>query len=158
MRVECISDTNFQGKVVKTGKNFSAKPQQNLANAEKPINDLIKSKPFDLYVHQDYSNNEIVFETDLVGISKRIPITAKASKYIETAKNTIEEHENRIASEKEEMWIKEQNKENLKDLCITVLYFALIPFLMLAHDIKEGIKSSKITINKLAKNFAAKKG
>ena len=158
MRVEGISDTSFQGQIVRTGKKFSAKPQQSLANAETSISDLIKSKPFDLYIHQDYSTNEIVFETDLVGISKRIPITSKSSKYIETAKNTIEEHEKTENAAKEEEWIKKQNKAELKDLCMTVLFYAALPVIFMAEAVKDGTKDFKTTFNKLAKKFATKKG
>ena len=158
MKVECINSTNFQGQIIKIGTNFSKKPQQCLAEAEIPLNNLIKTKPFDLYIHQDYSKNEIVFETDLVGNSKRIPITAKSSKYIETAKSTIEEYEKIEHTAKEEEWMKKQYKADLKDSCMAVLYFAVLPFIYMAETVKEGLKDFKTTFNKIAKKVAIKKG
>lgn len=158
MRTDCINNTNFQGQIIRTGNNFSAKPQQCLSNAETQINDLIKTKPFDLYIHQDFSKNEIVFETDLVEVKKAIPITAKASKYIEAAKNTIEEHEKIELAAKEDEWEKEQNKAEKKEILSSILFIFALPFMLIAHDIKEGMKDLKITFNKLAKKFATKKG
>ena len=158
MRTECINNTVFQGQIVKTRYNFSAKPKQCLADTETFINGLIKSKPFDLYISQDYSTNEIVFETDLVGITKRIPITSKASKYIETAKNTIEEHENTEFAAKMEEWEKEQKKADLRDSILLTLSFAVLPFIFMAEEIKDGTKNFKTTFNKLAKKLATKKG
>lgn len=158
MRTECISDTNFKGQIVKTGKNFSTKPQQCIANMENSINDLIESKPFDLYIHQDYSKNEIVFETDNIEISKRIPVASKASKYIEAAKNVIEEHENAEIAAREQEWEKSQNKAEVKDMFYTLLYFAALPFLYMAESFKDGAKDLKTNFNKLAKKLATKKG
>ena len=158
MRAEHISNTIFQGQVIKTGNHFSAKPKQCLENTEEKINDLIKSKHYDLYIHQDYSTNEIVFGTDNISISKRIPVTSKASKYIETAKNVIDEHEKAASAENEARWEKEQNKAEVRDIFLSLFYIAALPFIVMAVELKEESKNLKTTFNKLAKQIATKKG
>ena len=158
MRTERISDIDFQGKLNRTRKIFSAKPQQSLANAEKPINDVLKSKPFDVYVYQDYSTHEIVFQTDHAGIESRIPVTSRTSKYIEAAQNVISQHENAESAAMKAEWIEEQNKSEFRDICLSLLYFAALPFMYMAAELKDEAKELKMNFNKLAKKLATKKG
>ena len=159
MEINCINNTNFQGKLI-IANRLSNKPNNCINKVRFDIENLIRKKDYNLYITQDYAKNEICFSTDFP-LSQRTPqhaenlnLNAKASKYIDTAKNVIEQHEERIKKQQEIQWEKEQNKAEKKELLELITFSFTFPFLMIA----EKIKNIRTTINKLATKFATKKG
>ena len=135
MRAECVTDTNFQGKLVIQNK-FSKVAESKMEKAKVSIEELIASKNYDLYVQQDYGYNIVNFiashnfPTKMADIYKKIsiPIVSKYSKYTEAAKNAIEEYENAILNEKQKCWENEKKHrvvQDFKDTVGTILYFPL---------------------------------
>ena len=169
MRAECISNTDFQGRVVIKNK-FSNKPRKCVSKAKKDIENIVKNDNYILYLTQDYSTNTINFElktycypnlrheeivnTDIVN---KININSKASKYVETAKKTIADYK----ALQQQLWEKEQDKQSLKDMGELFASLALLPVVMFVGGIVEGTKEIskdfKNMFNK-AKKLAIKKG
>ena len=159
MRAEHINNINFQGELVVTNR-LSKKPSNCINKVRDDIENLIQKKDYNLYVTQDYSKNEICFSAGYP-LSQRTPqytgnlnINAKASRYIDTAKNTIEQHEALIRKQQEIQWEKEQYKADKKELWDLISFSFVFPFLMIAEE----LKNFKTTFNKLATKLATKKG
>ena len=170
MRAECITNTNFQGRVVITNK-LSNKPQQCINKTKKNIEDVVKKDNYILYLTQDYSANTINFELKKyyfpnlrheeevidTGIVNKININSRASKYVEAAKKTIADDKAMC----QQRWEKEQQREELKDIGKLFASLAYIPVLMIVGGFIEGTKEIskdfKNMFNK-AKKLAIKKG
>ena len=170
MRAERVDNTNFQGELIIVNR-LSNKPNKCINKVKSDIEKLITKKDYNLYVTQDYSKNEINIKAEypfphktdnkiirLTKTEESLPINSKTSKYIDTAKKTIEKHENDINKQKELLWEKEQNKQERKEFLGFLAFNLTLPFIVIAEGAKEGFKDLKTTFNKLAKNFATKKG
>ena len=170
MRAERVDNTNFQGKLIIVNR-LSNKPGKCINKVKSDIENLITKKDYNLYITQDYSKNEINIKADypfpykpdnkiilLANAEESFPINSKTSKYIDTAKKTIEKLETNISKQKELLWEKEQNKQERKELLSFLAFNLTLPFIVIAEGAKEGFKDLKTTFNKLAKKFATKKG
>ena len=162
MRAERLDNTNFQGKLIITNR-LSNKPNKAINKVKGDIENLINKKDYNLYITQDYSKNEICMTAKypaymLNGARTDLPINSKASRYIDTAKKTIEKHETIISKQKELLWKKEQNRQERKELLGFIAFNFAIPFIVIAEEAKKGFKDLKTIFNKLANNFATKKG
>ena len=176
MRINGVSNTNFQGNVI-VSDNLSRKPQQNVNKAKSNIQNFVKDKHYNLYFKQDYAKNVINIElkkvsydfdwyqkreiTSDTGFSTNVNITSSSSKYADAAKKLINDYENDLQQKKEKQWEKEYNRQEWEELGILFKSFALIPFIMIIGGIIEGSKeiseSVKNMLNK-AKKLAIKKG
>ena len=128
MQIERADNTNFKGIFVTTGK-FSTKPKQCLMKTRDAIEKLITPEPFDLHVKQDYGTNEIVFCTNKKNAEKRISVLSKASKYINSAKETIGEHyytQNRdlqiLAKQQKNKMLKQEITDTLETIFLFPLF------------------------------------
>jgi len=94
MKAERINNTNFQGKLILTG-NFEQKPKECVNLVKNDINEMIKSKSFDLHIFQNYLEKAISISSEKNGnkIQKYIQVTSEPSEYIRTAKEIIKEKE-----------------------------------------------------------------
>ena len=131
MRTDCLSNIDFQGKVVILNP-LSNKPYLNIKKAENNFTKQIKSKNYNLYIEQDYSLNKIN-----IGVSplkprtmsgniehEELPITAKSKRYIYAAKSAIDNYEKRQKEKEAQAWEQEQKRiktENIKDTLETIL-------------------------------------
>ena len=108
MRTDCISNTDFKGKLVIVNQ-LSNKPKKCLANVQNDIQKFIKPKDYNLFIQQDYSKNEMRIIADYPFPLKptqknsyftrtqiNIPITSNASKYVDAASNVINQFENNL--------------------------------------------------------------
>ncbi len=136
MRVECLDNNNFEGKLVKVGK-FSDKPEKCVNKVVNQIEQLIKPKDYNLFLQQDYSKNEMRIIADYPFPLKptqknsyftrtqiNIPITSNASKYVDAASNVINQFENNLQEKEQQAWEQKQKRkkmENIKDTLELIL-------------------------------------
>jgi len=136
MKIENLENINFRGKLVKVGK-FSEKPEKCFNKASKQLEQFVRSKDYNLFIQQDYSKNEMRIIADYPFPLKpnqraplftrtqiNIPTTSKTSKYVQTAKDVIDEFEYSLNQKEKQAWEQEQKKrkiENIKDVIETIL-------------------------------------
>lgn len=161
MRTDCISNTDFKGKLVIVNQ-LSNKPKKCLANVQNDIQKLIKPKDYNLFIQQDYSKNEMRIIADYPFPLKRsklnlyftrtqmnIPITSKASKYVETSKDVMDKFEYNLYQKEQQAWEQKQKKQKIDDTKDIILSVVLSPVLIidyLLHEIspKTGAKFEKL--------------
>ena len=110
MKIGCVDNTNFQGKLILTGK-FDQKPQECVNLVKNDINEMIKSKDFNLYMFQNYLKKAISISsgTNENKIQKYIQTTSEPSEYIRTVKEIIKEEENLNKQYKKQEQLPESN-------------------------------------------------
>ena len=160
MEVKSIDNTAFRGKLIITN-DLSSKPNQCINNVHSNIENLIKNKSYNLYVVQDYSTSKInIYAGDVIptkeseGICQSILATSASDKYINAAKQAISDYEKAI----EEQCVKENKKQERKELLSFMAFNLALPFMIIAEEAKEGFKDLKTIYNKLATKLATKKG
>ena len=145
MRAECIGNTNFQGKLVLLNE-LSRKPGSCIEKVKKDLQEMIKPKNYDLYLEQDYSTNKINFAASTLyprcihgAIEhEELPITAKPKRYINAAKDTMDNYEKALNEKEQQAWEqkqKHQKTEDLKDFAGIILFFPLFAINDLLHEI-----------------------
>ena len=136
----------FEGEMILAGK-FSRKPQACIAKVRDNISQLIKPKDFNLYFQQDYKCNVVNITADSSysnnlldksGSRAFIPITSKASNYLETSKNLIEKHEKFLIDKGKKEWELEQKqrkKSEMLDSIESVIFAPLFILELVLYDI-----------------------
>ena len=130
MRTECISDTNFQGKLIITNR-LSNKPNNCINKVKSSLENLILKKDYNLYITQDYTQNKICISAKypvsmLNEQGENLQINSKASRYIDAAKNAISKYENALSDKEQKIWEqnkKESKKQEIKDIAGVILFF-----------------------------------
>lgn len=153
MYIKNIDKTNFEGKFV-LRNNFSNKPKQCVKKVQSEIQNLIQKKDYNIYLAQDYSKNEMSMTTEYafpLKPSQRVyitakaqetfPITSKASKYIQAAKNVIEKHENGIKDIDQIIWEIDQKKYKKNKICDNIELFVFAPVFILANITEKALRS-----------------
>ncbi len=117
---------NFTGGVFVVNK-LSAKPSKCINSQKGELISLIKKEPFDLFIKQDYRENEIL----IIGKNKRnsqgietiekIPVNSKAQTYTQTAKNLIESHKKHEEQHQWDIWESKHKPHTLKEKLSTLL-------------------------------------
>ena len=161
MRTDCISNTDFKGKLVIVNQ-LSNKPKKCLANVQNDIQKFIKPKDYNLFIQQDYSKNEMRIIADYPFPLKRsklnlyftrtqmnIPITSKASKYVETSQDVMDKFEYNLHQKEQQAWEQEQKKQKIDDAKNIIEYIVLSPVFIadaIIHEInpKWGRKFEKL--------------
>jgi hypothetical protein len=150
MRIDRISNTEFKGKLVIVNE-LSNKPKRCIAKVQNDIQKLVKPKDYNLFIQQDYSKNEMRIIADYpfplkpnqrTSLSTRtqmnIPITSKASKYVETSKDVMEKFEYNLNQKGQQAWQQEQKRkknENIKDMLETILLSPVFIAGAIVHEI-----------------------
>ena len=140
MRTDCLSNIDFQGKVVILN-TLSHKPNSSLKKVENNLQKQVQSKNYDLYIEQDYSLNKIN-----IGVSplkprtmsgniehEELPITAKSKRYIYAAKSAIDKHEKRQKEKEVQVWEQEQKKQKKQNIYDAVEFILYCPFYIVEH-------------------------
>ena len=141
MKVECINNTNFQGKLYIQNK-FSKVADSKMKKAKADIEKLIAQKKYDLYVQQDYGYSNVNFiasqyaPSDIVDVYRKIsiPVMSKPSKYTEAAKNATAEYEKAILNKEQKQWECEKKQRAVQDVKDTAEFIMLFP-LFIINDI-----------------------
>ena len=150
MRTDCITDTNFQGKLVISNR-LTSKPSKCVAKVKDDIGNLVTKKDYNLYISQNYSNNEIIIKADypfplkpsqttllMEKAEEKLPVNAKVSRYFDAAKKVINDFETKLNKQYEKQW--EQGKkqkviQDIKDMAETVVFFPLFVVDDILHEI-----------------------
>ena len=96
MQIQPITNQpKFSGKLFLTGK-FEQKPQECLNLVKNDIDEMVKSKNFNIYIFQNYLNKTICFfsRTNENKTQKFIQTTSEPSEYIRAVNEIIKENEN----------------------------------------------------------------
>ncbi len=142
MKTERADITNFQGKLVVLGK-YSNKPKQNIAKTSAELEKLIRPKDWNLYLEQDYGNNNVKmtcdsfypFENNKDGIAQvNVPITSKASKYISAAQDALDMYEKVLYDKEQKEWENNKKRQIKEDIKSFAGLAALYP-LFIVNDI-----------------------
>lgn len=155
MNIQQITNAqNFEGSLFVIG-NYSPKPKQCIDKLYPQLEKFIKPKEFNLYIKQDYGTNEVKLACENIYpfeksrsdfLQAKVPITAKASKYINAAKNAIDSYEQKLYEKEQQKWEQkqiQQKTQELKDIAEAVIFAPLY----ITGTIIEGISP------KLAKKF-----
>ncbi len=142
MRTNCISDTDFRGKLVIVNE-LSNKPKKCIQKVQDDIQKLVKPKDYNLFIQQDYSKNEMRIIADYPFPLKRsqlnqyytrtqinIPVDSKASKYIATSKNVMSEFESNLHQTEQQAWEQEQKRKKKEDIKDTLEIIVLSPLII----------------------------
>ena len=165
MRTDCINNTNFQGKLVVVNK-LSNKPSRCLNKVKDSMEELVRNKDYNLYVQQDYSNDKIRIIAEYpfplkpsqrdkyIRTQKYIPTVSNASKYLYTAQDVLNEHEENLRTMEQKKWENNQKQqfwEMLKGDIETILLFPLFVINDILHSInpKWSKKFEKSIIDKI---------
>ena len=161
MRTASLNDTNFQGKVIVLNR-LSSKPNRCLNKVEGDMQKLVQKKDYNLYLKQDYAGNLINISAEYPFTQKpsqkhicmlktqiNVPITSKASRYVDTASNVIKQFENNMWNKEQQIWEKEQKKQKIDDVKNIMEYILLSPVFIadaVIHEInpKWGKKFEKL--------------
>ena len=128
MRVENITNTNFQGKLVITN-HLSEKPEKSVKKVQEIIKNLVQKKDYNIYLTQDYGKNEISIYADypfpqkpskhLIFLNtekENLPLNAKCSRYIDAAKSAIEKYDKALLSNKQKEWGQKRKQDQVQEL------------------------------------------
>jgi hypothetical protein len=131
MQTKCVSNTDFQGKLIIVN-GLSNKPYLNIRKVKRNLEKQIEPKDYNLYVEQDYKTDKINIGVSFlqpryisgVVAHEEIPITAKSNRYIYAVKSAIDKHEQMQREKEEQEWKQEQKQkkiEHIKDVIGSIL-------------------------------------
>ena len=118
-----LNQQNFQGKIDIIPGNLSYEPAKNLRKAYNTLSELIKDKPYNLYVRQKYNDNHnnisLIVQTEDNFIRNKGPkiergFSANEDRFESVAKSIIESYEENAKNQPKT--IKEKIKNNLNKL------------------------------------------
>lgn len=94
---------NFQGRIDILPGNLSYEPTKYIRKAYKSMEELIKDKPYNLYIRQDHQNNtvKIIAQTEdnfikNKGIKAESYMSSSADLYEDAAKTVVASYENKL--------------------------------------------------------------
>ena len=156
MRTDCVSSTDFKGKLVIINE-LSDKPKKCIDIVRNNLEKQIQPKKYNLYIEQDYRTCKINIGASFyqprymsgVIAHEELPITAKSNKYVYATKRAIDKHETSEAEREQLTWEQEQKrkkKEDIKDVLGTILLSPVFILNMVIHEInpKWGKKFEKL--------------
>lgn len=161
MKTDSVSNIDFKGKLVIVNE-LSNKPKKCIDKVQGDIQKLVKPKDYNLFIQQNYGKNVMCIIADYPFPLKpsqkiplftrtqiNIPITSKASKYVATAKDVMDEFEYSLHKKEQQEWEKEQRKQKIDDVKNIIEYILLSPIYiteMFIYDIspKLGKKFEKL--------------
>ncbi|MBP3821473.1 hypothetical protein J6G99_07515 [bacterium] len=147
MRTDCISNTDFKGKLVIVNE-LSNKPKKCVQKVQNDIQKLVRQKDCNLFIQQDYSKNEMRIVADysfplkpnqrtplFTRMQINIPTTSKASKYVETSKDVIRQFEYNLHQKERQALEQEQKKQKIEEIKGYLLAIVLIPIYIVEEAI-----------------------
>ena len=162
MNIQQIKNSqNFEGKLVIVNE-LSKKPKRCISKVQGYIQKLVKSKDYNLFIQQDYSKNEMRIIADYsfpLKPSQRmylfsrtqmnIPVTSKASKYVEASKDVIDMHEKALSDIEQKNWELKQKQRKKDEILETIEAILYVPVLIIdavlnSINPKSGAKFEKI--------------
>ena len=150
MRAKCIENTNFQGKFV-IENSFSNKPGRCIKKVKDNLENLVRTKDYNLYLKQNFVENRMEFSAKypfplnptqtkmlLTEAKEFVPVNSKSSNYIAAANNVIKNFEDNVKKYYKKEWEdnqKAQIKEDIKDLLSSTIFFPLFAVSFILHGI-----------------------
>lgn len=150
MQIQPVTNQpNFKGKLVFVNE-LSNKPKKCVSKVQNDIQKLVKPKDYNLFIQQDYSKGEMSIIADypfplkphqkellFVRAQTNIPITSKASKYLDAAKKTIEQFDDNVRKQEQKTWEQEQKRQKKQDLVDTIESVFLAPVFLTEELLRE---------------------
>ena len=151
MEIQSIANSqNFEGQFIIVN-NLSNKPAECVKTVKNQVKKLISKKDYNLYLKQDYVKQRICFIPDYQlpkmsergqmvhsGTQESVLLNAKPSRYVDAAKNAIENFDRALLNEKQKEWAltkKQQTVEGIKDIIVNIVYFPLFVIGDILHEI-----------------------